>query len=188
MRPAIMEQDHLLCGRIAAEPCLVRTRSRARDTASSRIRSGMIVVAGHSQVRAHLDTRDVHGGRWDRRPRRVVSRVAVGGATFEAARRCDVGIVASVLVVVGVWRRRVRAAWVWSVAASVWGRHPAVGALGCARRGAGCTSVRCGAGSCGQVPRARGRALTRVAAVNATRHYGAGATLVRSRCSRTPSR
>jgi hypothetical protein len=81
--------------------------------------------------------RGVHDGRWDRRPRRVVQRVAVGGATLGAMCRCRVGSVASVLLCVTVVAPPLVRAWAWSVAALVRGRLTAVGALWCARRGAG---------------------------------------------------
>jgi hypothetical protein len=70
---------------------------------SSCMRNGLIArsprclaVVHDSRVREGASMRGVHRGRWDRRPRRVVYRVAVGGVTLGAIGRCGVRIVASV--------------------------------------------------------------------------------------------
>jgi hypothetical protein len=112
--------------------------------------------------------RDTHRGRWDRRPQRVVFRVAVGGVALGANGRCGVRIVASVAGGVTVVPPPVvRGAGLVGDGARARPAHAGRCALvRAARRRLGVGARRCWGLAASTAVRSSG--LTRVAAVTAT--------------------
>jgi hypothetical protein len=105
--------------------------------------------------------RGVHHGRWDRRPQRVVFRVAVGGVRLGAIGRCGIRIVAvaagGVTVVAPPLVRGVGLVGGGSRAGPASDGPCAL--MRAARRRFGIGARRCR--EVGQVPQARGGGLTR---------------------------